>query len=228
MNYRIIRNKDVLLDFIEWLPDLLEGECFYVALFARKKYHESAKNDKSQCKRFTATSKEWLYKKLLQLEIPIGAYTNKDGSPVHQDALAVYVTVNPRSFMKAQILLLKKLVDTIPGNLINMNPKSMAMSALQKAKSRTVYVDFDFDGVDFSEYENTINAIVDIDAYEVLCTRGGFHLLVDPMKVRTRLRKTWYRTISSLHGCDVSGDVIIPIAGCCQGGFTPWLFKRNI
>jgi len=223
MNYEIIKNEIVLAKFIAWLPELEEGECYYLALFARKKYHASAKNDKSQCKRATATSKTWLFKKIQQMEIPLDKYTNKDGTAVHNDALVLYVTVNPRSFALAQRLLLKKLADTVANNSRSMNPASMAMSCIQKAKSRTSYVDFDFDGVNFCELYDTIANVVNMDACTVLNTRGGFHLLVDPVKVNDRFTCNWYKKLSSLPSCDVSGDNLIPVAGCTQGGFMPML-----
>ena len=90
-NYKIVLDEVELENFIVWLPELLEGECYYLTLFARRKYHNSAMHDKSQCKRVTANSKEWLYKKILQMELAEGAYTNRNGSPVHNDSLALSI-----------------------------------------------------------------------------------------------------------------------------------------
>jgi len=100
MNYKIILNEDELLSFIEWLPKLEEGECYYLTLFARKKYHESAMHDKSQCKRATATRKEWLYKKIRQMELVDGAYTNRNGTPVHNDSLAYTLLLIHAAFIR--------------------------------------------------------------------------------------------------------------------------------
>jgi hypothetical protein len=38
MNYQIIADKDKLLEFIEWLPDLQGAESYYLSLLARNKY----------------------------------------------------------------------------------------------------------------------------------------------------------------------------------------------
>lgn len=36
MNYKIIHNEERLKEFINWLPDLLPNEQYYVQLLARK------------------------------------------------------------------------------------------------------------------------------------------------------------------------------------------------
>jgi hypothetical protein len=36
MNYKIIHNEEKLQQFIDWLPELLPNEQYYVALLARK------------------------------------------------------------------------------------------------------------------------------------------------------------------------------------------------
>ncbi len=227
MNYRIINDPIALNNFIEWLPNLEVSECYYVALFARKKYHPSAKNDKSNCTRFTATSKEWLLHKIKGLERSFGSYANKDGSVFHQDALALYININPRDMFKAQANLLKRLADTVTAGHKHMNPASLAMSEIQKAKGVTHYVDFDFDDVRYDNLMERVNrAIGTNDACTVLTTRGGFHLLVDPTKIATDCKSTWYNKIKILPGCDVCGDSLIPVPGCVQGNFTPILQRR--
>jgi len=63
---KVIADYDILQNFIDSLPDLLVGECYYVSLFVRKKSWKEAPliaSDKIQLRRLT-TSKEGLLHKL--------------------------------------------------------------------------------------------------------------------------------------------------------------------
>lgn len=56
MNYNIINDKNELLKFIEWLPELEEDEKYYVSLLARNKYSSIKLNkDKAALKDFYPT-----------------------------------------------------------------------------------------------------------------------------------------------------------------------------
>ena len=220
--YRIIADYKALDEFLEWLPSLEINECFYVALFARKKYHHSAQNDKCNCTRFVATTKEWLFRKLKGLERPYGSYANANGTFMEQEALAVYINVNPRNMYRAQNSLLKRLADTITAKHVHMNPASMALSEVQKSCGTKYYIDFDFDGVEFDYIQPELDNIIP-NAYTLIHTRGGFHVLVNKECVRPNMKKSWYNLVKGLYGCDVSGDSIVPIPGCVQGDFVPKL-----
>lgn len=101
MNYEIVKNAMQVNLFLGFLPDLEDGQKYYVSLFARKKYGATPglKADKCQLKRFTAT-KEQMFDKLKKLEVEVGSY-QIDGLPINQDSLCVYITPNPRDMHKA-------------------------------------------------------------------------------------------------------------------------------
>jgi hypothetical protein len=221
MNYQVITDTEKLQQFIEWLPELKPDEKYYLCLFARNKYCKELthiKTDKAQLKRFVS-DKERMFHKIRQLEAPLGAYRQREFD-VPQEALALYITVNPRNMMKATVNTMVKLAYSIRDQNIMMNPHQEVMSEIQKAKSRTCYVDFDIDSKDgtFAGLHEVIGGSAN---YKILETRGGFHLLVDPSSVEERFKKTWYQKLASSLHVDQVGDNMIPVPGTFQGGFTP-------
>lgn len=222
MNYKIIADESKLKEFINWLPDLKSDETFYCCLFARKKYaHESSglKSDKSQLKRFTS-SKENLLNKIKQLECEYGTYMSGN-AVVPQEALALYITPNPRSFSVAAKNSLIELAKKITSNYDGYNPHQLVMSEIQKSSSNRKYHDFDFDNVEVNDVIGQLDGKINKDAISVVKTRGGFHLLVDYEKIDKEFTKTWYNAISKIEGVDVRGDNLLPVVGCYQGGFIP-------
>lgn len=233
MNYQIITDKDALLSFIEWLPELEHHETFYLCLFARSKYCKEVahiKSDKAQLKRFTS-NKERLFNKILQLECPVGAYTTKEVGggqiAVPQEALALYITINPRSFIKATSAGLRKLLDLVLQPYNGFHPYQEVLSEVQKAQSRKEFVTFDFDmKKSDSEFLFTyLKANLPYEAYDVVETRGGYHLLVKP-SLADKNSKMWYQNIALLlsqisDDKNNKGDIMLPVPGTYQGGFTP-------
>lgn len=217
--YRIVNDRDELLRFIDWLPELGVDEKFMVSLFARKKYASTLikSNDKTQLKRFL-TTKERLEEKLLQLELPLGRW--KLGAvEAPQDSLVAYIHPNPRCMVKANEILGKKLWDLRRGTGFNIVAE--ALSASQKAKSRSWVVDFDIDEkIDLK----ILDPILPSDCYDVVETRSGYHILVKP-KEATKANKLWHPQLLKL--ADQGGDQFLPIPGTIQGGFIPRLLANR-
>lgn len=227
MNYKIIQDLQRLQEFIDFLPDLDESknECFYVALFTRKKYFTSSDikiADKAQLKRFTA-SKKTLIQKIRQLECEVGSY-QINGISIPQETLALYITPNPRSKTIAAKKTLIELANLITSDKNNYCPRAVSMNAMHKSCSRTVFFDFDYDFKDISETIEKIKEkdIINISACNFIQTRGGFHLLVKISDIETRYSKKWHQGLSEL-GADVKGDNLVPVVGCWQGGVVPKL-----
>mgnify|MGYP001617055086 CR=1 FL=1 len=221
-HYAIIRDPALLEGFVNWLPGLQEREIFYVALFARKKYCADIKNiktDKAQCKRFTSKTPQ-LIEKIRQLECPLDSYSIK-GISIPQEALALYISVNPRDLQLATLNGLKKLADLITQGYNGYNPHQEIMSEIHRACSRKVWFDFDFDNVEMEPTIAEISKILNMDCVRVLKTHSGFHVLVNLKGIREEFAKSWHQSMSKLPGIDVRGDNLIPVPGCTQGGFIP-------
>lgn len=230
MNYQIIKDEKLLKEFIDWLPDLNPEEKYYLCLFARNKYCKELthiKSDKAQLKRFVS-DKERMFNKIQQLEIEVGRYKQKDVE-VPETALALYITPNPRNMHKATINTMVKLAQGIRDSNICMNPHQEALSEVQKAKSRTVYVDFDFDFPEDKKYAESLTVgikarikdIVNPEAVHLLRTRGGIHALVKPELVALEKKNSFYRHMKDIGEADQTGDQLIPVPGVTQGGFVP-------
>lgn len=225
MNYKIITDKQLLLDFIDWLPELQPNEKYYFSLMARKKYCSNGilKSDKAQLKRFVAHKKD-IYNKIQQLEIEIGNY-QFNGETIPQESLALYVTPNPRCMKRGAKTLLKRLAEIVcEENYTNINPHSEALTCIHQSRGTNHFMDFDFDSVDLNETLVQIYQYVNPSAAQPLLTRGGFHILLNLKEIEPAFKKIWYNGISKLKGCDVRGDNLVPVVGTYQGGFTPKLF----
>lgn len=241
MNYQIIADEDRLKEFIEWLPELKQEETFYLCLFARSKYCKGiahVRSDKAQLKRFTS-NKERMLDKIRQLECPIGAYTMKEvGTPnridIPQEALALYITINPRSFIIANKNSVRKLLDLALQPYNGFHPYQEVMSEVQKAKSRSEFITFDFD-IDKENWHRVQVDIIDEigeDGWQAVETRGGYHVIVRPSQVLPELQKKgdWYnrmRRLLALYSSDHdnAGDIMLPVPGTYQGGFIPKFVK---
>jgi len=225
-NYKIILDEERLKSFIDWLPELSNKEAYYVCLFARAKYAPGIvlSSGQTQLKRFTS-NKEHLLSKIKQLECPVGSYTYK-GQALPQESLALYINPNPRDLEKAAKNSLIKLAHLVTKPYTGYNPHTEILSEIQTAHSRKPYMDFDFDNTDPNDIIKIIDDldIVNLDALTIVKTKGGFHLLVEHQKIQNKYQKSWYQSISKMDGVDMKGDGLLPIPGCSQGNFSPYLF----
>lgn len=222
MNYKIINNEKILTDFIQWLPDLLPHEIYYVALFSRNKYAKSTKP--CVLKKFLAR-KDFLFNRIKQLECPLGTYQN-DNDFILQESLALYITVNPRDLKKATKNCLVRFAELITqDNYTGYNPYQEVMSEIHKSCTRKVYIDFDYDDQEETFIKNEIAKVLNLDCVSFLKTKNGVHALVEVKKIQSIYEKNWYKNLTAIPGCDVKGDNLIPVPGCTQGNFVPFFLE---
>ena len=230
MNYQVVVDEDEFNKFLKWLPPLEKEECHYVALLARDKYIRDLgigtfNSDKHQCSRFTTTHDRLLLK-LKQCETAVGNYAVK-GIEVPQQALAAYMTINPRSQTKAAKWLLKRLADVVADGEQNVNVYQESLTAIHKSVGRKLFVDVDFDNVALEQTVVEMSRYVNVDAVKILETRGGFHAIIRLDKIHDKYVKSWYKNITTMNGADAAGDTLIPIPGTYQGGWVPKLYDMS-
>ncbi len=236
MNYKIIHNEEKLQQFIDWLPELLPNEQYYVTLLARKKYNPETglKADKAQLKRFTST-KERLLQKIKQLELPVGLYESGN-TEVSQDNLAIYITPNPRDLHNASLFLMKEISEKLIRKDNAINPNTLALNLIQTTTSRKIFFDLD---IDF-RIENHQEAIekfkldmedcINSDSLTFIKTNGGLHCLINLQNINKEYQKTWHQKVSQLacqeYEVTMNGDNVLPIVGCVQGiDFSPYFLE---
>jgi hypothetical protein len=240
--YRVIRDYKKLEAFVESLPDLGEGYKYYITLFARKKYGGTPglTSDKCQLKRVVA-SKDRIIHKLKQMEVPLGAYTfrGKEGEGdvvVGQQSLVAYISANPRDMRKAGGATAKVLVSKIVDGQPIKNPHAEALSQIQVHGKKIFFnVDIDFTEeygfIHEADIKRFVSDVLNEDAYKLIRTRGGYHMLVELDKINPLFKKNWYNGLQhmNVHPNPVihvdlkNGDGMLPIPGCVQSDFTPFV-----
>lgn len=214
--YNIIGDEKRLQEFIDWLPKLEKDEAYYFFLQARKKYSNSLSND-IMLKRFVCTKKEDVINSIAKLEVEYGLYEDNN-NVIPNDALALYVLINPRDLRKASYILISELAKSLRNENNLINPKSKLMTQIHLSKSKTRYICFDVDR-DIEEDLHKLWAIIDIKSTKIVQTRGGFHVLVNPEK--NGKNNHWYREVIKILNPDQTGDIATPVIGCNQGGYCP-------
>jgi hypothetical protein len=224
-NYKIITDEKALREFIDWLPELNDGECYYCMLYARDKYFKELGRSSVKLKRFTS-SKTYLFEKIKQLECEVGSYKVGELS-IPNEALYLQIMPNPRSQTKSAKFLFKYLVDALfaPYNGFSLHQETL--TAYQKNPSKMRFFDFDFDNTTIEEMSPEINKVINPEAINYIKSRGGFHLLVEINKISPEFKKNYYNNIKKLLHVDCSGDELCPIPGCVQGLFTPVLYAAK-
>ncbi|RJQ30297.1 hypothetical protein C4565_00500 [Candidatus Parcubacteria bacterium] len=220
--YKILHDEKEFDKFVNFLPDLVQGEIYYLSLFARHKYCPIVSNLKdNQLARFVS-NKENMKEHVIRLECPIGGY-KRDGVDIPQEALALYIAPNPRSYIKANNYLLVELAKCISTGDHKVSPLTLVKTALHHGCSRKVFVDFDYDGIVHDAILPPIKYILPEGSYKILRTRGGFHLVITLDKItKENAPRDWYQQLSKLPNCDVKGgNTMLPVPGCIQGGFVP-------
>lgn len=237
MFYEIIKNETELDKFLDFLPELNEGEKFMVALFARNKFKktEGLTADKTQIKRFTCTKKN-IKQKLRQLEVKLGNFTfEKDGvyHPINQDSLVVYITPNPRDMYGAVEQLDYEMALARKQKRKIYNIHAQALSCIQTTASRKLFYDWDIDIkpgeiFTFEDLSIWLEGKINVEAVKgVIKTRGGFHVLISLDNISKEFSKNWYNNFTRdkdpRFDIMANKDNMLPLPGCVQSDSSPIL-----
>lgn len=138
MNYEIIKCQRSLEQFLRILPELNQGESFFIILQARSKYFNAAKGD-PVLYRGSGKSINHIVELLKKLEVKKGLYTTRNREPIDNSALVSYIKMNPRSYSVAQF----KSVEKIASNLSEFQKENNNKLFKAKHKIKAILSNFD-------------------------------------------------------------------------------------
>ena len=242
ISYRLIWSEDQISQFYDLLPKLDKHESHMVSLFARHKYISATTNLKLNVKdstierKFIDEDNKAHYINLLRrYEVPVGSFTDRNGTGLPDHVLALYASVNPRGGRLACRELAKELIAGLNGELSNFKfstLQSKASSYIQKTVTRKLIFDIDIDEKNVVLYNKIMTTLEDLelDVCRVASieTRGGFHILMDIAAMHLT-DKQWYPKLHKAFidlPVELKTDTLCPIPGTIQGGFNVRFFDE--
>jgi hypothetical protein len=199
----LIKDFEQFNTFIKVLPELKNDECYFISLSCRNKYLSNEERDFYGLGRTEMFARNIIRKKedfeyvLSKLESTLQYKLTKNKQKIPEKALVVYININPSSMIKAYFNLMKEMnqeLHDITFALQNNKQPNYSgihlldrklMNCIQKARSRKVFIDIDFD-VKTQELVNTFRISLNMNEiiYHIVKTKSGYHVLInlDSMK----------------------------------------------
>lgn len=226
-NLQIIVDEKELDSFLELLPPTdSDSECYYLSLFARKKYvtdeaiKEAFPSNGNQIKRDIA-GKERIKQRLRTWEHHINYYKIGDLA-VPANSIVAYINPNSRNTEKALKHFVTNAIDKVFSGSPSGNIVRNLYTSIQSARGNTHFYDFEYDGIGREELLDKLEEL-NLYNYHVIQTRGGFHVLTEG------INEGMYKALSKIKGFDKGDgtDKLCPIPGCIQGGDVVRLIVKN-
>jgi hypothetical protein len=221
------------------LPQLEPDESYSLMLGARRKYlkgeekHLYVMSGTDMLKRVVVRDNSFATVKraVMDLCIPKGTYTDKNGKVLPDHCFTVYMTINPSSGKMATVNLIHKLTDLLANNDAYFKIDGHAKTMLHKSVGRRVFIDFDIDVMDKERRSLVMEKVCDElgeSEFHSVMTRGGVHVILNKNFIDPKVKNTFYRNIQKIND-DLPDDeeieckphTMLPVPGCFQGGHVP-------
>ena len=198
----LINDKEQFNKFIEILLDLQNDEVYFISLSARSKYLASEEREYYDLGRAEMFSRNIIRKKedfeytLEKLESSLQYKKTKNGHPIPEKCLVVYININPSSMLKAYNMLAQKMnKEWIDIAMALQNKKQpnysgilyldrKLMNCVQKSRSRKNFIDIDFDIKNNFYIVNSFMTELSIRQikYHLIQTKSGYQLFYEHIK----------------------------------------------
>lgn len=241
----LIKDLNQFHKFINILPDLKNDEIYFVSLSCRNKYLTTEEREFYGLGRTEMFSRNIVRKKedfeytLSKLESTLQYKLTKTKCKIPEKALVIYVNINPSSMMKAYFTLMqemnKEMHDIMFALQSNKQPNYSGihlldrklMNCIQRARSRKVFIDIDFDIKDNFYIVNNLLTELSIRQilYFLIQTKSGYHVLIDLESMKDKkfnlnyeVQKCNQMTVLHYGEVIINTNGMIPVPGTLQAG----------
>lgn len=242
----LLYSETELQEFIKLLPQLEKDELWFVSLSARNKYLNEEEREFYHLGRTEMFSREFIYETYLEnfkyvltmLEAQLTYRRTKSNQLFPEKAMITYFNLNPSSGISAYLDFQKEMNKEL-GDLVNGLEKnndneriysrfkkcqSILKSSFQTEISRKIFLDVDFDTLDYA-YVNDFTSFCDDNniKYFVVSTKSGFHVCLKKETVKCNFMKILSALDTSVKSKGkgeviLNSNLMIPLPGTLQGG----------
>jgi hypothetical protein len=231
-----IWSEEELKKFINLLPNLEEGNIYFLSLSARKKYlteEEREFFDLGRTEMFgrRLTSKENYIKTVKELDDFACNYTTRNEKIIPGKSLVFYANINPSSGLQAAEMFNNELNKLVFDSFYNkqVKPKfarldKLLMNCYQVSRTNKFFIDIDCD----CPFSYIIPVIQDLHDHEVdfnvIKTKSGYHILITRSTLKYNFTTILKEQNEKLLGERGKGEIVInkngmiPIPGTLQSG----------
>lgn len=196
----LIQDREQFNNFIDILPDLQNDEVYFISLSARNKYLTKEEREFYGLGRTEMFARNIVRNKydfeyvLSKLESALTYKLTKNKQKIPEKALVIYININPSSMIKAYFNLMQEMNKEMNDITIALQHDKQPnysgihlldrklMNCIQRARSRKVYIDIDFDislaNVHLVATFESLLRKNSID-FNIIKTKSGYHVLID-------------------------------------------------
>ena len=218
--------------------------CLYLTV--RRKYYPTLSRGAIIVNRITVTGgddfEKRLYQNILRLETPIGSYTDGD-IIVPNEALALYVNIEPKDTVKALTRTLSRCMEAISDREEIPDAYALYREEISKSEVKGIkYRQIDLDTKDINKVKQVDELITTLEIPILICieTRGGFHIVYkDDITKETKRLLHEFKQNTSFCKLNVEGKMVtdhwfsitssprVIMPGTYQGGFPTRIITLN-
>lgn len=243
--YKLIYDANLVAKHAEMFLNDNNNNVYFVALFSRRKYGDISTATQVLQQNVITEPNNQLLNTIKRYEVQVECYTDKiTRKPIPNDALVIYLNINPRSMLKASTNFSNHIThlfaETITNN--NSNNNSQFKHLLSKFRSfihasqisQPPYIELDIDTKDRAWLQKMKERVLQPITQYIVCiieTRGGYHIVLNNRTITKQIKSQLYMNIHRDKSFEFTENGVVkkyielhsdpspPVPGTIQGGF---------